>query len=231
MAIHKNQPKTAPLQNHFEVLISELFEAFLGLPVLTLNLFLSDMLKHILPRANLCLKGVKNLSNGGYKGKPFDKILIANRGEIACRVIRTAKKLGVKTVAVYSDADASGMHVKMADEVGIQFEYGPFQFANTLLKYFELFSQAYRIGTAQSNDSYLCMDRILDVAKKSGAQVSLTIRSSRILPVISHFYFATTFFEGHPPRLWLPLGERQVRGHGGGRWHCLHWPLQWPRHF
>lgn len=46
----------------------------------------------------------------------FDKILIANRGEIACRVIRTAKKLGIRTVAVYSDADKEAMHTQMADE-------------------------------------------------------------------------------------------------------------------
>ena len=46
----------------------------------------------------------------------FKKILIANRGEIACRVIKTAKKMGIATVAVYSDADANALHVKMADE-------------------------------------------------------------------------------------------------------------------
>lgn len=81
----------------------------------------------------------------GAHEKPFDKILIANRGEIACRVMKTCKKLGVKTVAVYSEADAASMHVRMADE-------------------------AYCIGTAASKDSYLRMDRILDVCKKTGAK-------------------------------------------------------------
>lgn len=75
----------------------------------------------------------------------FDKILIANRGEIACRIIRTAQKMGISTVAVYSDADAKAMHVTLADE-------------------------AYHIGPAPARESYLRADRILEVAKASGAQ-------------------------------------------------------------
>ncbi|MGC6516528.1 MAG: acetyl/propionyl/methylcrotonyl-CoA carboxylase subunit alpha [Candidatus Puniceispirillaceae bacterium] len=75
----------------------------------------------------------------------FNKILIANRGEIACRIIRTAKKMNIATVAVYSDADAGTPHVKMADE-------------------------AYHIGGAASADSYLKADVIIEVALKSGAQ-------------------------------------------------------------
>ncbi|UXS04770.1 acetyl-CoA carboxylase biotin carboxylase subunit [Agrobacterium tumefaciens] len=72
------------------------------------------------------------------------KILIANRGEIACRVIKTAKKLGIATVAVYSDADANALHVKMADE-------------------------AVHIGPAPSSQSYIVIEKILDAIKKTGA--------------------------------------------------------------
>ncbi len=75
----------------------------------------------------------------------FKKILIANRGEIACRVMATAKKLGIKTVAVYSDADARAKHVAMADE-------------------------AFRIGPAPVSESYLKADKIIEACKLSGAE-------------------------------------------------------------
>ena len=75
----------------------------------------------------------------------FTKILIANRGEIACRVIKTAKRLGIKTVAVYSDADRNARHVAMADE-------------------------AVHIGPSAARESYLVADRIIDAAKRTGAQ-------------------------------------------------------------
>ena len=75
----------------------------------------------------------------------FSKILIANRGEIACRVIKTAKRLGIKTVAVYSDADRNARHVAMADE-------------------------AVHIGPSAARESYLVADRIIDAAKRTGAQ-------------------------------------------------------------
>ena len=75
----------------------------------------------------------------------FEKILIANRGEIACRVARTARRMGIRTVAVYSEADRDALHAAACDE-------------------------AYHIGPAPARDSYLRADRILDVARRSGAQ-------------------------------------------------------------
>jgi len=75
----------------------------------------------------------------------FKKILIANRGEIACRVIKTARKMGIKTVAVYSDADALGLHVAMADE-------------------------KVHLGPPPANQSYLLMDKIIQAAKDTGAE-------------------------------------------------------------
>ena len=75
----------------------------------------------------------------------FKKILIANRGEIACRVIATARKMGIKTVAVYSDADKEARHVELADE-------------------------AVHIGAAPSRESYLQADRIIAACKATGAE-------------------------------------------------------------
>ncbi len=75
----------------------------------------------------------------------FSKILIANRGEIACRVIKTARRLGIRTVAVYSEADANARHVRLADE-------------------------AVLLGPAAARESYLVADRIVDACKRTGAQ-------------------------------------------------------------
>jgi propionyl-CoA carboxylase alpha chain len=75
----------------------------------------------------------------------FDKILVANRGEIACRVLKSARMMGIKTVAVYSDADRLALHVRMADE-------------------------AVHIGASPSTESYLLADRIIQACKDTGAQ-------------------------------------------------------------
>uniref|UniRef100_A0A6P7F7C2 Methylcrotonoyl-CoA carboxylase subunit alpha, mitochondrial n=1 Tax=Diabrotica virgifera virgifera TaxID=50390 RepID=A0A6P7F7C2_DIAVI len=97
-------------------------------------------------------EGIVNIFSKQYYGirrkstlRKIDKLLIANRGEIACRIVRTAKRLGVRTVAVYSDADEKSLHVSLADE-------------------------AYRIGPATASQSYLRGDKLLEVAKKSGSQ-------------------------------------------------------------
>lgn len=74
----------------------------------------------------------------------IDKILIANRGEIACRVIKTAQKMGIKTVAIYSDADKNALHVSMADE-------------------------AVHIGPPPANQSYIVIDKVMDAIRQTGA--------------------------------------------------------------
>ncbi|WP_138933637.1 acetyl-CoA carboxylase biotin carboxylase subunit [Roseovarius arcticus] len=75
----------------------------------------------------------------------FKKILIANRGEIACRVIKTAKQMGIQTVAIYSDADRNALHVRMADE-------------------------AVHIGPAPANESYIVIDKVMDAVRQTGAE-------------------------------------------------------------
>ena len=90
-------------------------------------------------------KAVAKKQKTSVPGPLFDKILIANRGEIACRVIRSCKKLGIKTVAVYSEADADAQHVREADE-------------------------AVFIGPPPSAQSYLMIDKIVEACRKTGAQ-------------------------------------------------------------
>ena len=75
----------------------------------------------------------------------FKKILIANRGEIACRVIKTARKMGIQTVAIYSDADRNALHVQMADE-------------------------AVHIGPPPANQSYIVIDKVMDAIRQTGAE-------------------------------------------------------------
>ncbi|XP_038242562.1 propionyl-CoA carboxylase alpha chain, mitochondrial [Dermochelys coriacea] len=94
-----------------------------------------------------CLITSRTLYTAEYdpNEKTFEKLLIANRGEIACRVIKTCKKMGIKTVAIYSDIDSSAVHVKMADE-------------------------AVCVGPAPTSKSYLNMDAIMEAIKKTRAQ-------------------------------------------------------------
>src|SRR5689334_4670255 len=75
----------------------------------------------------------------------FKRILIANRGEIACRIIKTARRLGIETVAVYSEADRDALHVEMAD-------------------------QAVPIGPAPASESYLVIDKIVAACRETGAE-------------------------------------------------------------
>src|SRR3977135_2903705 len=91
------------------------------------------------------MTGARQRPPAGQPAAMFTKILIANRGEIACRVIKTARKMGIKTVAVYSDADRDALHVEMADE-------------------------AVHIGPPAAAESYLLIDKILAACKAAGAE-------------------------------------------------------------
>lgn len=126
-------------------------------------------------------------SFSSMKKKPFDKILIANRGEIACRVIKTAKRLGIKTVAIYSSIDGrDAVHAKMADE-------------------------AYQIGSGPNpSESYLLGDEILDIAIKTGTEAIHP--GYGFLSENSHFCQSTLdanlVFIGPSPSAILAMGSK-----------------------
>lgn len=116
----------------------------------------------------------EGLEASSKKKERIEKVLIANRGEIACRIMRTAKRLGIRTVAVYSDADKDALHVSKADE-------------------------AIRVGPAQARFSYLNGPTIVDAALRSGAQVncsfspSPSLASSQCCLIVLIFVFVFFF--------------------------------------
>src|ERR1700692_2359857 len=97
------------------------------------------------PRGSACHIAGEDPAQSSSKKNMFKRILIANRGEIACRVIKTARRMGIETVAVYSEADRDALHVEMADE-------------------------AVLIGPPAAAESYLVMEKIVEACRKTGAE-------------------------------------------------------------
>jgi 3-methylcrotonyl-CoA carboxylase alpha subunit len=106
---------------------------------------MATLLRRKLPHKPFLLQ-IRIFSSENQTTQRIEKILVANRGEIACRIMRTAKRLGIRTVAVYSDADRDALHVKSADE-------------------------AVRIGPPPARLSYLNASSIVEAATRTGAQV------------------------------------------------------------
>lgn len=129
-----------------------------------------------------------------HRSRSIDKILIANRGEIACRIMRTSKRLGIRTVAVYSDADEGGLHVKSADE-------------------------AVRIGPPPARSSYLDASAIIRAAHRTGAQVKscwwqlLFYLLSFFGWVRSSFDLQSTSLRFYWFRMWCTLAIDRNRNH------------------
>lgn len=127
------------------------------------------------------------MSVEGLITKKFDKLLIANRGEIAVRVLRACHELGISTVAVFSDADRNAPHVRYANE-------------------------AYYIGPPPARESYLIIDKILDVARRSGAQAihpGYGFLSERSI-FAQACYDAGIVFVGPPPHAMQVMGDKQT---------------------
>ena len=137
----------------------------------------------------------------------FKKILIANRGEIACRVIKTARKMGIKTVAVYSDADRNALHVKMADE-------------------------AVHIGPSPAAQSYIVIDKIMAAVKADRAPrrcIPATASCRKTRNFAAALEAAGVVFIGPPSPAIEAMGDKitsKKLAHGGGRLHRagLHGP-------
>src|SRR5688572_20645293 len=127
---------------------------------------------------------------GSIGAAMFSKVLIANRGEIACRVLRTCRRLGIRTVAIYSDADERAMHAALADE-------------------------AVRVGPAPVKESYLQIDAVVAAAKQTGAEAvhpgyGLLSERSAFARAVAQ---AGIVFIGPPPEVLDALGDKMKARH------------------